>query len=270
MNLSIFDANKFLMRNIIAFFGLFFLYNSCNSQSQLDKPNVNPSEIQSEYMNWLNYYNDEIMLSADFVALDENTNRVSKEAFLTTLSDGKFIPLKMETSNDSIYYKLYKIEPTADTSISATVMESAFNELQNFKKEGTDFSPFSFQDLNGNVIDNQSLKGKTVVIKCWYIHCAACIKEFPDVNKLADEYKDRNDIVFLSLAEDNQEQLKTFLAKKPLHYSVVPNMKQYMNETLQLNAFPTHFIIDKEGKIVKVLSNFKSLDYSLKNYLTNH
>jgi thiol-disulfide isomerase/thioredoxin len=46
------------------------------------------------------------------------------------------------------------------------------------------------------------MKGKIVVIKCWYIHCAACIKEFPEVNNLVRKYKDRKDIIFISLAED--------------------------------------------------------------------
>ena len=113
------------------------------------------------------------------------------------------------------------------------------------------------------------MKGKTIVIKCWYIHCAACIKEFPQVNALAKKYKDRNDIVFMSLAEDSPEQLKEFLAKKPLLYSVVPNMKKYMNETLELNAFPTHFIVDQNGLIAKVLTNYESLEVALEASLKN-
>jgi hypothetical protein len=36
-----------------------------------------------------------------------------------------------------------------------------------------------------------------------------------------------------------------------------------MNETLQLNAFPTHLIINKEGLITKVLNNYKSLEVAL-------
>jgi hypothetical protein len=36
-------------------------------------------------------------------------------------------------------------------------------------------------------------------------------------------------------------------------------MKDYMNLTLQLNAFPTHFIINKDGSIAKVMSDYKSL-----------
>jgi peroxiredoxin len=55
--------------------------------------------------------------------------------------------------------------------------ETAFNEIQNLKKEGELFPDFSFKDLNGNLI-TKKYEGKIVVIKCWYIHCAACIKEF--------------------------------------------------------------------------------------------
>jgi hypothetical protein len=36
-------------------------------------------------------------------------------------------------------------------------------------------------------------------------------------------------------------------------------MKDYMNLTLQLNAFPTHFI-NKDGSIAKVMSDYKSLE----------
>jgi hypothetical protein len=38
--------------------------------------------------------------------------------------------------------------------------ETAFNEIQNLKKEGKLFPDFSFKDLNGNLITNESMKGK--------------------------------------------------------------------------------------------------------------
>ena len=36
-----------------------------------------------------------------------------------------------------------------------------------------------------------------------------------------------------------------------------------MNETLLLNAFPTHFILNKQGFVAKVLMNFESLEAAL-------
>ena len=41
-------------------------------------------------------------------------------------------------------------------------------------------------------------------------------------------------------------------------------MKIYMNETLHLNSFPTHFILDKQGVIAKVLLNYESLEVALR------
>lgn len=251
------------MKKIFYALSLVVIFTSCTSQTKLGNPEVNPSEIQRKFMDWWTYQYNEIMLSRDFVALDSNSKEITKETFLKVLSEGNYIPIRLESDKDVFYYKLFKIEATSDTSIKASISEVAFNEIQNYKKEGEPFPEFSFKDLNDNLITNENLKGKIVVVKCWYIHCAACVKEFPEVNQLVEEYKNRKDIVFISLAEDSPEQLKPFLVRKPLSYSVVPNMKTYMNLTLQLNAFPTHFIINKEGLIVKVLSDSKSLEVAL-------
>jgi len=251
------------MKKVFVLFCFSLICFSCSGQTSLGDPEVDPIAIQNKFMNWWKYQNANIMLSRDYVALDSNSKIITKDAFLSELTLGNYIPIRMQSTDSVLYYKLFKIEPTSDTSIKATIMQIAFDEYEHFKMEGNVFPKFNFTDLNGNVISNETMKGKIVVIKCWYIHCAACIKEFPDVNELVSKYNNRKDIVFLSLAEDTPQQLKIFLAKKPLSYLVVPNMKIYMNETLHLNAFPTHFILNKEGKIVKILSNVESLKVAL-------
>lgn len=251
------------MKKISILFFIMLIFASCSGQAQYGEPEVNPMTIQSKFTDWWNYQYKNIMLSRDFVALDVTSKEISKEAFLKVLLEGNTIPIRLQSKNSLIYYKLFKIEPTSDSSIKATIMQSAFDEYEHLKMEGKPFPKFNFTDLNGTIVSNETMKGKIIVIKCWYIHCAACVKEFPDVNKLAEKYKDRSDILFISLAEDTPQQLKTFLAKKPLSYAVIPNMKVYMNETLNLNAFPTHFILNKEGMIAKVVPNYESLEVAL-------
>ena len=255
------------MKRISYILFLFIALTSCSQKAEYGKPKVNPKEVQQKFMKWWTYYYDEILLSSDFNALDENSKPISKEAFLTKLTDGKFIPIELESTNNMTFYKLFAIESTSDSSIKATIVERAFSELQNYKKEGKQFPTFSFKDLNGNLITNATMKGKVIVIKCWFIHCVACIEEFPQVNALANRYKNRTAVQFISFAEDAPEQLNAFLTKKPLNYTTVPNLKVYMNEVLQINGFPTHFIIDKEGKIVKVTSSLKSLEVALEEEL---
>ncbi|SFD17433.1 TlpA family protein disulfide reductase [Flavobacterium phragmitis] len=233
------------------------------SQTKFGNPEVDPIQIQKTYPEWSVYQNKKIMLSRDFTALDEASKEISKEVFLDKLANENYIPIRLKSEESAYVYKLFKISPKTDTSIKATINQIGFDAYKNYKMEGTAFPQFSFKDLDGNLVTNESMKGKIIVIKCWYIHCTPCIREFPQVNKLVSAYKDRKDIVFMSLAEDSAEQLKTFLARKPLLYSVIPDMKEYMNNALQLNSFPTHFILNKEGMIAKVLPNFESLEVAL-------
>jgi peroxiredoxin len=251
------------MKKLFTLIFLFLNFALGFSQNKSGNPEIDPIQIQKNFSEWSAYQNKNIMLSRDFVALDPFSKEISKETFLNELTNGNFIPIRLQSEDKIYYYKLFKIEPNSDSSIKATINQIGFDALKNYKMEGTAFPKFSFKDLNGNIVSNETMKGKIIVIKCWYIHCTPCIREFPQVNRLVEEYKDRKDILFVSLAEDSPEQLKAFLARKPLSYSVIPDMKIYMNETLDLNAFPTHFILNKEGLIAKVLPNFESLEVAL-------
>ena len=242
---------------------VFIIFTSTFAQTKFGNPEVDPIQIQKNFNDWSAYQSKKIMLSRDFVALDALSKEIPKESFLNQLANGNFIPVRLKSDDSIYYYKLFKIQPKSDTSIKATINQIGFDAYKNFKMEGTAFPNFSFKDLNGNLVSNESMKGNIIVIKCWYIHCTPCIREFPQVNKLTEDYKDRKDIIFISLAEDSPEQLKAFLARKPLSYSVIPDMKIYMNESLQLNSFPTHFILNKEDLISKVLPNFESLEVAL-------
>ncbi|MGL2966004.1 TlpA family protein disulfide reductase [Flavobacterium sp. XGLA_31] len=254
------------MKNTIASLIMAFIFSIGFGQIKSGTPEVSPITIQKKFSNWADYQKQHIRLSADFIPLNTKSVQVSKAVFLKTLLTGTCIPIRLNTEK-GLTYKLFKINPKADTSIKATITQIAFDEYEHFKMEGKPFPDFNFVDLNGQPITNATMKGKIVVIKCWYIHCTACIQEFPYVNALAEKYKNRNDIQFVSLAEDTPEQLNAFLTKKPLAYAVVPNMKIYMNQVLNLNAFPTHFILNKEGMIVKVLSDYESLNAALSQLL---
>lgn len=251
------------MKYLFSFLFFVATFSTCFGQTNFGQPEVNPTEIQKSFEIWKAYQNENIMLSRDFVPVSEQDSLLDKSTFFKKMMQGNFIPIRLQSADSIFQYKLFKILPNSDSSIKAEITQMAFDENDNFNLEGKKFPEFNFTDLNGNEVSNATTKGKIMVVKCWFIHCAKCVKEIPVLNKLVEEYKDRNDIVFVSFAEDNSEQLRTFLAKKPLSYSVIPNLKQYMNEVLELNAFPTHFIVNKEGIIAKVLPNDEALKVAL-------
>jgi len=127
----------------------------------------------------------------------------------------------------------------------------------NFFTTGKTVSSFKTTDINGNKYNLKELKGKVVVINFWFINCGPCRQEMPELNQLVHDYKDSTDIVFLGIALDSKADLKDFLEKKPFEYSIIDNGR-FICERYGVTSYPTHLVLDKEGKVV-----YHSTGYSL-------
>ena len=112
-----------------------------------------------------------------------------------------------------------------------------------------------------NSLKNTSFfEGKIVVIKCWYISCVACIEEFPELNKLVEQNKPyKDDIVFISFAFDSRERLKSFLEKRRFEYLVIPDAEDFISDSLLVDTYPTHILLDRKGKVVLYANDIHDL-----------
>jgi thiol-disulfide isomerase/thioredoxin len=220
---------------------------------------VNREEVLKSFMSWYKYTYNNIKLSDDFAGLDIDSSIIKKADFLHRLATGKFVPIKVMKRDNVNYYRLYKLtNPNSD--IEGTVKEMALTESSYYALEGIELPAYNFIDLDGKEYNNTNTKGKIVVLKCWFIHCVACVKEFPELNKLVKRYKIRNDIQFVSLAWESKQQLTSFLKSNEFLYVVVPNTdEKYMREQLHVTSYPTHILIDKNGKVVKVVNAISDL-----------
>lgn len=137
------------------------------------------------------------------------------------------------------------------------------NEEQNKEDSGKKrLAPidFTLKDQYGNVHTLSEYKGKTVFLNFWATWCPPCKKEMPHIEELYNEYnKNNDDVVILGIASPNfgreksEEYIKDFLNKENYTFPVVfdTNISLVMN--YGINAFPTTFIIDKEGYITKFI-----------------
>lgn len=217
----------------------------------------NIAELEKNYKNWLAYNKKNIELSLDFTPIDVDNSQIEKEDFLSKLKTGLYIPLK--TKEDNVTYKLFKLSDKADKKIGKSERSTATVAYAYYKKEGTVFPNYNWTDLNGNEYTSSSGKGKFKVIKCWFINCVVCVQEFPELNKLYDDYEGNEQVEFISLAFDKGEKLKKFLIKKEFRFPVIPEQKKFMNNELEIKRYPTHIIIDEENNIVKMVDNVAAL-----------
>jgi peroxiredoxin len=217
-----------------------------------------PEDILKDFMTWYNYNYYNIHLAQDFIALDTNFTVLNKTQFLSKLITGKFLAIKTAVKNSIPTYTLFNLN-SKHADIAATVMQSASSEISNYKMEGQKLPDFNFTDLNGVVYNEATTKGKIIILKCWFIHCKVCVQEFPELNQLVNEYKKNTNIIFLSLASDNKNDLINFVKKKPFNYAVVPNSDKYMTQSLGVQLYPTHLFVDQNGTIQKVVNSADDL-----------
>lgn len=222
--------------------------------------------LTKDFLTWYNYTYNNVLLSEDFIGLDTDSQIIDKKTFLDKLTNENVVPFRTKIVNGQSVYQLFKLN-SKDENIKTTIKQMASTEMAHYKMEGSQIPDFRFTDLNGKVYDKSSTKGKIVVLKCWFIHCVACVKEFPELNKLVDENQSRNDIVFISLAIDNKKDLQKFLNTKEFKYAVIPETENYMTGKLNISEYPTHFLIDKNGKILKVVNRIDELTPFLKKQL---
>lgn len=218
------------------------------------EPKINLTELGMDFMKWWTYHSNNISLSSNFTSLNEKSDTIEKKQFLEKLITSNYIPVRLNSNDGLETYKLFKLDSSANKSIGSTVKSESLTILKHSKMEGLPFPEFDLTDLNGNLYTNENTKGKTLILKTWFINCKACVAEFPDLNELVNKYKLKNDIIFVSLALDSKSELESFLQKKGFEYKVVPNQRDFIEKKLNLQIYPTHIIVDRNGIILKVVN----------------
>lgn len=120
----------------------------------------------------------------------------------------------------------------------------------------------------GKKLDSTSfLKNQYTLIDFWYSNCGPCIAQFPTLKNLYEKYKGSGfEIVGVST---DKEKYKTDWQNAIKKYQLL--WPQYWDKNgveatkMSINAFPTNFLLDKEGIIIrKNISTVELEDFLLK------
>ena len=98
---------------------------------------------------------------------------------------------------------------------------------------------------------SELLKDKEVVVlNIFASWCGPCKKEFPDMEKTYQKYKDKMEIVAVSgdTVLDSMDDMIKY--KEEHNLSFLIGMKNESIDSLKVGGFPTTYIIDRNGRIV--------------------
>ncbi|MES2277045.1 MAG: TlpA disulfide reductase family protein [Bacteroidota bacterium] len=228
-----------------------FISLTAKSQPRL-KATVPAKSIIKNMSTLMDYNRDHLRLNIDFIAYDAQAHIVTKTQFLKAITTGDYLPLKVSSGKKAWEYQLYKLDADADSDVKSMLKQIGVTYYGFNLMVGKPFPKFHYIDLNGNVYTPENTKGKILVLKGWFISCVPCVAEMPELNKLTEQYKNRKDILFVSMATDTKKALQGFMKRMTFKYAVVPVKAAYIENTLHTTGYPVHWIINKQGIVVSM------------------
>ena len=118
---------------------------------------------------------------------------------------------------------------------------------------GKPFQDFTVTDIDGNTFTlSEALKDhEAVLINFWATWCGPCRSEFPAINKVYEEYKDKVAFIALSIEpEDKNEVISSFRQTNGLSLPMGRDKDHKLYDTAKTTSIPVTIIIDRFGNVV--------------------
>jgi peroxiredoxin len=117
---------------------------------------------------------------------------------------------------------------------------------------------FSLRSIDGQTVSSDSLRGEVVVLAFGASWLPLSKTQLQGVRKLADEYSNRNVVVYWVSTESDDsksknyasdQQLKSFSQKYGLNVTVLRDPNGVVSKKFGVDQLPSIVILDKEGNI---------------------
>jgi len=108
---------------------------------------------------------------------------------------------------------------------------------------------FQLQNLDGQSISLNNLKGKPVLLNFWASWCGPCVSEMPYLQEINDEWSAKGLILLAVNIGDDSSTAEEFLQNHNLSLPVLLDTEMVVARRYNITGIPTTFFIDKDGVI---------------------
>ena len=102
--------------------------------------------------------------------------------------------------------------------------------------------------IDGKIINQHDLQGKTVIYNFWFVSCRPCVAEIPALNRLVRKHKS-DTTVFIALTFDTDDRIKEFLRKHEFTFQIASLGQAEIDTIKKISFYPFTAIVTKKGKL---------------------
>lgn len=166
------------------------------------------------------------------------------------------IPLSKYAYYDSLMLVYSKDLPNPGVVRSVQGTIAVKKEMRIKTEKGAWAANFKVVDSTGKTVRLSDFKGKLVYVDVWASWCGPCIAELPAYKTLVSNFKNRTDIVFVSISIDSKKKEWMDLG---VNKHLPPGLQLWAGEAGGSSEFaqqyfiryvPKYILIDKEGKLI--------------------
>lgn len=173
----------------------------------------------------------------------------TKLFFSVVLLAGIFTSCADQQNNDDVAVNEQQSTTDNNSAASVVVMPS-----------------FNIQDINGNVVNTQNLKGKKLFVNLWATWCPPCKREMPSIEKLYQSV-DTNKVAFLMVSLDDRfDKAKKYIKTTKLDLPIFYPAQQQLPDLFNVQGIPATFIFNEKAELIKRIDG--SEDYNTAQYKT--
>ncbi len=112
---------------------------------------------------------------------------------------------------------------------------------------------FSLRDASGNTVRLSDYQGKIVLLNFWATWCGPCRIEIPWFIEFEQKYKDEGfSVLGVAMDEDGWSVVRPYISRMKVNYRVLMGDDEIAALYGGVEALPTSFLIDREGKVASV------------------
>ena len=109
---------------------------------------------------------------------------------------------------------------------------------------------FALKDGDGKTVRISDYRGRVVLLDFFATWCGPCKIEIPWFMQFERKHKDKGfSVIGVSMDEEGWEVVKPFLAELSVNYRVVIGSDETAASYGGVDALPTTFLIDREGRV---------------------